>query len=60
MANALKEAVEKELDRLEAMGIISKTDKSERAAPIVTVLKADKSIWICGDCKMNINQCVEE
>ncbi len=57
---ALKEAVEKELDRLEAMEIISKTDKSEWAAPIVTVPKADKSIRICGNYKVNINQCVEE
>ncbi|XP_030286082.1 uncharacterized protein K02A2.6-like [Sparus aurata] len=57
---ALKEAVEKELDRLETMGIISKTDKSEWAAPIVTVPKADKSIRICGNYKVNINQCVEE
>lgn len=56
----LKEAVEKELDRLEAMGFISKADKSEWAAPLVTVPKADKSIRICGNYKVNVNQCVEE
>jgi len=42
------------------MGIISKTDKSEWAAPIVTVPKAEKSIRISGNYKVNINQCVEE
>lgn len=57
---ALKEAVERELDRLETMGIISKTEKSEWAAPIVTVPKVDKSIRICGNYKVNINQSVEE
>lgn len=57
---SLREPVEKELDRLEAMGIISKTDRSEWASPIVIVPKADKSIRICGDYKVTINQSVEE
>ncbi|XP_060761945.1 uncharacterized protein K02A2.6-like [Neoarius graeffei] len=57
---ALKETVEKELDRLEAMGIISKVDHSEWASPIVVVPKADKSIRICGDYKVTINHSVEE
>ncbi|KAJ8355303.1 hypothetical protein AAFF_G00071740 [Aldrovandia affinis] len=42
------------------MGIISKTDRSEWAAPIVVVPKADKSIRICGDYKVTMNQSVEE
>lgn len=57
---ALKKAVEKELGKLEAMGIISKTDKSDWAAPIVTVPKADKAIQIRGNYKVNINQGVKE
>lgn len=57
---ALKDAVEKELDRLEKAGIISKIDNSQWAAPIVVVPKADKSIRICGDYKVTVNQSVEE
>jgi len=60
MPYALKEPVEKELDRLEGLGIISKVDRSEWASPIVIVPKADKSIRICGDYKVTINQSVEE
>lgn len=57
---ALKEAVEKELDRLEKIKVISKTEKSEWASPIVTMPKADKTIRICGDYKVSINRCMEE
>ncbi|XP_058880316.1 uncharacterized protein K02A2.6-like [Acipenser ruthenus] len=57
---ALKEAVEKELSRLESTGIISKVDRSDWAAPIVVVPKSNKSIRICGDYKVTINQSVEE
>jgi len=57
---ALKEAVEKELDRLEKMDVISKTEMSEWASPIVTVPKADKTIRICGDYKVSINRGIEE
>ncbi|KAI4895153.1 hypothetical protein NFI96_009265 [Prochilodus magdalenae] len=55
---ALKDAVGRELDRLEQLGIISKVDRSEWAAPIVVVPKADKSIRICGDYKVTVNQSV--
>lgn len=52
--------MERELDRLEGMGIISKVDRSDWASPLVVVPKADKSIKICGDYKVTINQNVEE
>ncbi len=52
--------MEKELDRLERAGIISKIDRSDWAAPIVVVPKSDKSIRICGDYKVTINQNLEE
>lgn len=57
---ALKEAVEKELGRLEKLGIISKIYRSEWAGPIVVVPKADKSIRICGDYKVTVNKSVED
>ncbi|XP_039525150.1 uncharacterized protein K02A2.6-like [Pimephales promelas] len=56
---SLKEAVEKELDRLEKEGIVSKVDHSKWGAPIVVVPKADKSIRICGDYKVTINNQLE-
>lgn len=56
---SLKEAVEKELDRMEKEGIVSKVDRSQWGAPIVVVPKADKSIRICGDYKVTINSQLE-
>ena len=41
---ALREAVDKELDRLERLNIISPVDCSEWACPIMVVPKADKSL----------------
>ena len=55
MPFAIKETVGKELDRLEADGIIEKIDSSEWAAPIVLIPKGDGSIRICGDYKVTIN-----
>ena len=46
---ALKEAIEVELARLEAEGVIEKVNQSEWAAPIVAVPKLDGRIRICGD-----------
>ncbi|XP_061735502.1 uncharacterized protein K02A2.6-like [Nerophis ophidion] len=57
---ALKEAVEREVERLESEKVISKIETSEWAAPIVTVPKVDKTIRICGDYKVSVNQCIEE
>lgn len=52
---ALKSAVEKELDRLESMGVLEHVDFSEWAAPIVVVPKKDGKVRICGDYKVTIN-----
>ena len=51
----LREKVSQELDRLEAEGTIEKVQFSDCAAPIVTVVKPDKSIRICGDYKVTVN-----
>ena len=54
---SMKVLVEKELDRLEEEGIIEPVTFSDWAAPIVPVLKADKSsVRICGDFKLTVNQ----
>ncbi|VDH98121.1 Hypothetical predicted protein [Mytilus galloprovincialis] len=51
-----KKKIEKELDRLEKGGNIEKVEFSEWAAPIVPIVKPDKSVRICGDYKVTINQ----
>ena len=52
---AIRESVERELDRLEAEGVLRKVDYSDWAAPIVVVPKKDGKLRICGDYKMSIN-----
>jgi hypothetical protein len=46
---AMRPKVEKELEKLERDGIISKIEMSDWASLIVPVLKKDGSIRICGD-----------
>ena len=53
---ALREKVERELDRLQANGVIEPVQFSDWAAPIVPVVKKDGSVRICGDYKLTINQ----
>ncbi|KAL2088270.1 hypothetical protein ACEWY4_015169 [Coilia grayii] len=52
---ALREAVEKELVKLETEGVISPIKYSEWAAPIVCVPKKGDRVRICGDYKVTIN-----
>lgn len=56
---AIKEAVGKELDRLEREGILKKVTYSEWAAPVVPVRKSNGSIRLCGDYKTTINSVLE-
>ncbi|GFO22206.1 phospholipid-translocating ATPase [Plakobranchus ocellatus] len=52
--------LEKELDKVEGEGIISKTDKSEWVTPIVPVLKENGDVRICGDYAVTLNQVLGE
>lgn len=60
MPYAFREPVEKELDCLAAEGILEPVQYSDWASPIVPVLKADKTIRVCGDFKQTINPKVED
>nr|XP_023665672.1 LOW QUALITY PROTEIN: uncharacterized protein K02A2.6-like [Paramormyrops kingsleyae] len=53
---AMKGKVEEELERLQALGIIEPVLFSRWAAPIVPVMKPDKTVRICGDYKLTVNQ----
>ena len=52
---ALRPKVEAELTRLEKEGILSKVEYSEWATPIVTVVKRNGSVRVCGDFKVSVN-----
>ena len=52
---AIKEKIEKELDRLEKEGIVEFVSKSDWATPIVPVFKQNGDIRLCGDYKITIN-----
>ena len=53
---ALREGVEKKLERLQRLGVIKPVATSDWAAPIVPVVKRDHSVRVCGDYKLTINQ----
>ncbi|XP_057711364.1 uncharacterized protein K02A2.6 [Corythoichthys intestinalis] len=52
---AMKEKVEKELERLEKEGVINPVKHSEWAAPVVPVSKRDGGLRLCGDYKVTVN-----
>ena len=56
---AVREAVSKELDRLEKLKILEKVEHSQWAAPIVPVPKSNGQFRICGDYKSTINDALE-
>ena len=57
---AMRDKIEQELARLEKNGIIKKVESSERATPIVPVLKKDNTVRICGDYKVTINPHIQQ
>lgn len=56
---ALRDAVEAQLNKMEADGVITAVDFSEWAAPTVNVPKVDQTVRICGDYKVSINPWLE-
>ncbi|KAG8198209.1 hypothetical protein JTE90_015306 [Oedothorax gibbosus] len=57
---AVRDKVKDELQRLQDVGIIKPVRYSQWAAPIVPVLKIDKtSIRICGDFKLTANVAID-
>ena len=52
---ALREAIEKELDRLEVNGELERVNTSRRAPPIVPVPKPDGTVRLCRGYKVTVN-----
>ena len=57
---ATLEQINKELDRLEQAGILSKTNFSEWAAPTVHVKKKSNQIRICADFSTGLNDALQD
>ena len=56
MPYAIREAIGKELDLLEAQGIVDRVTHSDWASPIVAVPKSNGRFRVCGDYKVSVNQ----
>ena len=52
---AIRGAIERDLERLEKLGVIEQVNYSHWAAPIVAVPKPNGAVRICGDYKVTIN-----
>lgn len=52
---ALKDRVEKEIEKLVRLGVLEPVDYSEWGTPIVPVLKKSGEVRICGDYKTTLN-----
>ena len=53
---SLRSRVEQELDHLEKSGVIEPIQFSDWAAPIVPVVKSNRSVRIFGDSKLTVNK----
>ena len=54
--HALREGIEKELEKSVREGTLIPVQFSDWAAPIVPLVKEDKSVRICGDYKLTVNK----
>lgn len=56
VAFALKEKIDREIDRLLELGVLEPVEHSEYASPIVPVLKKDGGVRLCADYSVTINK----
>ena len=54
------EEINKEQDRLVNMGILSKVEFSEWAAPTVYIRNKSKEIWVCADFSTGLNAALKD
>lgn len=60
MPLALRQPVERELERLQRDDVIYKVERSDYGTPIVPVVKANGNIRLCGDYKVTINPLLKD
>ena len=53
---AMRDRIEAERNRLESEGVLSKTNSSDWAPPIVPIVKKNNQIRLCGDYKITVNR----
>ena len=56
---ALRDAVNKEIQRLESLGVIESIVHSDWATPLVAVPKSDGIVRLCGDYSKTVNPVLE-
>ncbi|KAL0902232.1 hypothetical protein ABMA27_000152 [Loxostege sticticalis] len=56
VAFALKDKIDKEIDRLLDLGVLKPVEHSEYASPVVPVLKKDGGVRLCADYSVSINK----
>ena len=54
------DAIEKELERLQEMGVIEKVDHTDWASPTVYVKKKNHKIRVCADYSTGLNECIKD
>ena len=52
---ALRDLIDRELDRLVAANVLTPVESSEWATPIVPVMKSNGQVRLCGDYKITLN-----
>ncbi|XP_026574490.1 uncharacterized protein K02A2.6-like, partial [Pseudonaja textilis] len=57
---ALKSKIDEQLDKLIAQGVLEPIDHARWETPIVTPIKPDGSIRICGDYKATLNHALQQ
>ena len=52
--------IDEELNRLEQMGVLSKTESSKWASPTVCVIKKCEEICVCADFSTGLNNALKD
>ena len=54
------EVIDKELQRLEKLGVIKNVDYTDWASPMVYIEKKNDEIRVCADFSTGLNECLKD